>query len=104
MAKCNKCFEEIEFKPHPVSGRLTPFNVDGSIHFSTCSKSKTDLFTVKNDVKQNMKCKYCGADFSHAYWKEISNGQKRIRPAFKCGHSSSFFLAHTEYNISLIKP
>ena len=34
--KCKSCGKPIEWKPFPSTGKLHPYNLDGTSHFSTC--------------------------------------------------------------------
>lgn len=97
MSKCKRCNEEIEFKPHPISGKLTPFS-NGEIHFAGC-KAEKNSFTTETSIPE-MRCFICGAPPKYVYWGEISTG-KRLRLGFKCYHKG-IFLAHVPNNINAV--
>jgi hypothetical protein len=40
QTKCRSCGEPIIWKPYPTTGKMHPFNLDGTSHFSTCPQAK----------------------------------------------------------------
>ena len=38
--KCRSCDAMIMWKPHPTTGKLHPFNLDGVSHFSNCPQAE----------------------------------------------------------------
>lgn len=97
MPTCSLCGEKIEFKPHPISGKITPFSGD-EIHFAICKKKKDDRFTAHVDPRL-IKC-HCGAGAESIYWGQIT-GAVRLRLAFTCEHKG-IFLAETDENKAMI--
>lgn len=41
QTKCRSCGEPIIWKPYPTTGKLHPFNPDGTSHFGTCPQAKS---------------------------------------------------------------
>ncbi|TXH09395.1 MAG: hypothetical protein E6R04_08135 [Spirochaetes bacterium] len=98
MAVCSRCNEQITFGPHPVSGKLSPFSLDGEIHFKKCrpetSEKRLELPLSKHQ------CKTCGAPGEYVFWSKIEGGE-RLRLAHACQHGGSF-IEQNAFNIGLI--
>jgi hypothetical protein len=100
MSKCSVCAQEISFGPHPKSGKLTPLNPDGSIHFLTCSRKKETSYTAVTDLKK-LSCASCGAPYLGHAWCWLNEEMIRLRAFYKCGHQGQM-ITETEENIKSI--
>lgn len=39
QAQCKGCGASIEWRPFPTTGKMHPFNPDGTSHFGTCPRA-----------------------------------------------------------------
>lgn len=97
MSLCYKCGDKIEFKPHPVSGKLSPFSMDGEIHFAKCKNEKP-----KNELSRlDERSCHCGSPGKFLYWRKIASNQDRLWLTFDCHHLGQA-VAITEGNKLLV--
>lgn len=96
MTTCSRCKEEIIFGSHPVSGKPTPFSMDGEIHFKKCSPptAPIDLATEKCRAPD------CLGKAIHVFWKATAAG-KRLYLSYDCHHTGRAIPMIAE-NISMI--
>lgn len=99
MATCSRCKEEIYFGPHPISGKNSPFSMDGEIHFKKCKPYEAEK-RIKIPLDEN-KCRVCGAHGVHVFWSATQSGDK-LKIGYACRHNNGQFIEQNDFNVSQI--
>lgn len=82
MANCKHCGEPITFSAHPTNPKsLAPFNLDGSLHFGTCSSKpgKTSEYAFQSDGDYTKVRIAEKGDGNSAIFKMVIESEQNIR-------------------------
>lgn len=97
MPSCRYCGASIEFRRHPASQKLMPFNADGELHFATCllkNKAKTEYRSASEIL-----CKTCEELPLFIFIQPTAAGD---RLGVMCDNLHHFYLPMTEKNRELV--